>query len=103
MIIGHVLTGRVKHSEKPTENDSKETRQRFPRESMKTNELNGTLYGRLPMVVANGSLEYESSAVSTVLAHHLVHPEAEGNNGYLAFQELKTKHMEQAPTSSLTI
>ena len=43
------------------------------------------------MFLANGSLGYDSPAVSTVLAHGPVYPETEGN-GYQPFQALKTKY-----------
>lgn len=43
------------------------------------------------MAVANGSLEYDSPAASTPLAHGSGYPEAEGS-GRLAFQTLKTEY-----------
>ena len=90
--IGDVLRGNVKLPEQPAEGDNTGGRQRINREIARYRKLNGILYGRLLlMAVANGSLGWESPAVSTVLAHGPVHPETEAH-GYEAFQALKTKY-----------
>lgn len=88
--IGDILTGRGRHPEEPTGNDSAKPRQRFSTKSAKYEKLNGILYGKLLTAVANGSLGYESLAVFTALALSPIYPETEGH-GYEAFQTLKTK------------
>lgn len=67
-----------------------QTQERDLVEKAQYKKLNGILYGRLLMAVANGSLGYQSLEVSTVLTHAPVHPEA--GYAYEAFQAMNTKY-----------
>lgn len=90
-VIGDVLTGKVREPRDPAADTNVDARNIFATDSLKHERMNKFLYGRSLMAVANGSLRYESSAVSIVLAHGSVHSKTEGHS-YEAFQALEAKY-----------